>query len=284
VTLNGHAVRVTASAGRMLDWVDTLQTYVEARDNWAYQGQRAHVLQVLGVAREVYRDFFVTPPADFALLTPAAGDTLDPYAAVHFSWAPAIDPEVGDRVTYRLELASDSTFAEPETLYVGTETSANRALVSPVTARRWWRVTAEDRGGNVARSTPTRASFVMIIGPASVDGGPDPGGTIADAGPRIPRIEAWPNPAPGAMRLRILDPPASACALEIVDLCGRRIARLALDAAGGHAQPRAELVLRWDGRDSLGRPVASGCYWARLIEAPQTAAHALAVRPVYVLR
>jgi hypothetical protein len=203
---------------------------------------------------------------------------------VHFSWAAAVDPEAGDRVVYRLELAPDSTFADSETLYAGPETSADRELAPPATTRWWWRVTAEDRGGNVTHGTPGHASFVMIIGSASVDGRPDQGETAADTGPRIPRIEAWPNPAPGAIRLRVLDPPSSACALEIVDLCGRRIARLALDAAGGHAQPRGEAVLRWDGRDSLGRPVASGCYWARLLEASQAKARALAVRAVYVLR
>jgi hypothetical protein len=284
VTLNGHEVRETVSAGRMLDWVDTLQIYVEARDNWAHPGHRAHVLQVIGAAREVYRGMFLVPPAGFALLTPGNGDTLDPHAAVHFSWAQAIDPEVGDRIVYRLELAADSTFAECETLYVGAETSIDRELATPVTTRRWWRVRAEDRGGNVTRCVPTRASFVMIIASATVDGGPDPGGTIPNAGQPVPRIEAWPNPAPGAIRLRILDPPASACALEIVDLCGRRIARLALDARGGHAQPRYEQALRWDGRDSLGRPVASGCYWARLLAAPETTPRALAVRAIYVLR
>jgi hypothetical protein len=284
VTLNGRDVRKTASAGRMLDWVDTLQIYVEARDNWEHPGHRAQVLQTIGVAREFYRGLFTAPPAAFALLTPGDGDTLDPHALVHFSWAAAVDPEPGDRVVYRLELAPDSTFADSEMLYVGAETSTDLGLAPPVTTRRWWRVTAEDRGGNITRSVPLRASFVMIIGPESVDGDPDPGGTAADAGPRIPRIEAWPNPAPGAIRLRVLDPPASAGALEIVDLCGRRIARLALDAAVGHAQPRGELVLRWDGRDSLGRPVASGCYWARLLAAPPAAARALAVKAVYVLR
>jgi hypothetical protein len=60
--------------------------------------------------------------------------------------------------------------------------------------------------------------------------------------------------------------------LEVVDLKGRRVARLVSEhrSAGQH-------TVRWDGRDDAGREVPSGIYLARLVAAGSVSAHRLAL-------
>ncbi len=53
-------------------------------------------------------------------------------------------------------------------------------------------------------------------------------------------------------------PAAGAGALDVLDVAGRRVARIA------SGLPPGRHALRWDGTDDAGRPVASGIYFARL--------------------
>jgi hypothetical protein len=69
-------------------------------------------------------------------------------------------------------------------------------------------------------------------------------------------LASWPNPAHGAVRFRA-ESPRPGEAIEIFDVNGRRVARLAL--AGSDAV--------WDGRDSAGRPAGAGVYLARRVGA-----------------
>ncbi|MFI5370336.1 MAG: PQQ-dependent sugar dehydrogenase [Candidatus Eisenbacteria bacterium] len=85
-------------------------------------------------------------------------------------------------------------------------------------------------------------------------------------------LAATPNPASGAVTLRFTMPTAGPARLLIVDIAGRRVARL-VDRplpAGIHAT-------RWDGRDDEGHVVPTGIYLARL-ETPVLHATARIVR------
>jgi hypothetical protein len=85
-------------------------------------------------------------------------------------------------------------------------------------------------------------------------------------------LAATPNPAPGAVTLRFSLSSPGTTRLLIVDVTGRRVARLVdrVLPAGIHAA-------RWDGRDEAGRVLPAGIYLARL-ETPALRATARIVR------
>jgi hypothetical protein len=71
-------------------------------------------------------------------------------------------------------------------------------------------------------------------------------------------FETWPNPATGAVQLRVrLDRPENA-RVEVFDVRGRQVHGWeGVPASGG-------TVIAWEARDSAGRPLAAGVYLARL--------------------
>ncbi|MCA9753011.1 MAG: VCBS repeat-containing protein [Gemmatimonadetes bacterium] len=83
-------------------------------------------------------------------------------------------------------------------------------------------------------------------------------GVIADPRTGGPVWRIQPNPAPGGETLvQYLRPTAEGATAEIVDVAGRRVARLALHPIDGGAEAR------WDGRNDLGEMVAAGVYFVR---------------------
>ena len=72
-------------------------------------------------------------------------------------------------------------------------------------------------------------------------------------------LNAYPNPANANVVFRFDLPEASYAALEIFDVAGRRVARIAAPAqrAGAHE-------LKWDGRTIAGETSPSGVYFARV--------------------
>ncbi len=105
---------------------------------------------------------------------------------------------------------------------------------------------------------------VMELAPTAVDPLPDPAPSPPPAPPSALRVlPARPNPFSGSLGVPVEVPP---------DLAGRVRARV-LNAQGAVAAtlydgpaPEGRLMVRWDGADARGRPVASGVYWL-LIEA-----------------
>lgn len=89
------------------------------------------------------------------------------------------------------------------------------------------------------------------------------GPTAAPAGGTPPLLlAAEPNPfrpAAGALALRFALAAPSRAVLDVCDVGGRRLRRL---AAG--ELPAGEHRVRWDGRDARGRPAATGVYFVRL--------------------
>jgi hypothetical protein len=88
------------------------------------------------------------------------------------------------------------------------------------------------------------------------------------------RLAAWPNPCRGPLTLSWDAPMSQVARFTIVDASGRLVARL---EAG---QPAAGMSsVTWNGRDSSGRQVSAGTYWAVARDGDRTAA-----RPVLMLR
>ncbi len=263
--------RSTLDAGYFLDWVDSLWIFVEERDNWTNPLMREWVLEKLDGARAFYREAFVEPPSPAQLLAPAPGDSVEEGAPIQFVWAASQDPEPGDRVTYRFEFSvDDSTFADP--LVVEPLEEPTHLMSEPVleaNLRNYWRVFSLDRGGHATLSEPGFCWFVMPGEPARAP--EDPQGYAGSAEPT--RLSVWPTPATGHVRFRLEGPPSGGCELEILDVCGRTLARLVVREGGEISGDRiGEPTLRregpgvyaWNGCDPRGRPVGSGCYWLRL--------------------
>jgi flagellar hook assembly protein FlgD len=73
------------------------------------------------------------------------------------------------------------------------------------------------------------------------------------------RLRVAPNPARGSCALTIERGDAEPVSLAIYDAGGRLVRRLDVAARASGIQ-----VVRWDGRDSSGRAVPNGPYFARL--------------------
>jgi hypothetical protein len=91
---------------------------------------------------------------------------------------------------------------------------------------------------------------------------------LADAALSAP----WPNPARSVLHVRLTLARAGAAEVEVIDLAGRRVRRIAagvLDAGS--------TTLAWDLRDAEGRRVAPGVYLLRARTAEGTRTRRAAV-------
>jgi hypothetical protein len=229
----GAPNRLPAAMGRWLDSIDRFETLVGSRCSWPVPWQRDTVFARLQRARSFYARPFQTPPAGFALLPPLA----DPEGTSSLVWQTAADPDAGDRLTYTVRVAEDSTLSDGWSL----QTADTTATEVPLEPGRWywWSVEAADRAGNVTPSTPPIAHF-LVSGSAGVPVGHH------EAPP-----QALPNPSCGVVALRGMDPDVA-----IYDMAGRRI------AGPGHGIVSAAGTLMWDG-SSGGRSAPPGIYLAR---------------------
>jgi flagellar hook assembly protein FlgD len=74
----------------------------------------------------------------------------------------------------------------------------------------------------------------------------------------VPRLVLVPNPSAGSVTIRLGAFPAPASTVDVLDVSGRLIRRLA-DRADG----TLETAVVWDGRDDLGRETPNGVYLVR---------------------
>jgi hypothetical protein len=132
--------------------------------------------------------------------------------------------------------------------------------------------------GDPLLSDPDGFDFHLQPGSPAIDAGDpaqplDPDGTIADLGPfwfdqgdptgapEVPSAAAVtglagaPNPFRAATTVRFRLPAAARATVDVFDVAGRRVRRLADGPreAGVHEEV-------WDGRDAAGRPAAGGVY------------------------
>jgi hypothetical protein len=88
------------------------------------------------------------------------------------------------------------------------------------------------------------------------------GGTTAV--PQLPStavvaMRAWPNPFTSRTNISFMAPRAGSGDLQILNVAGRVVRRLAIPAGGS-----SEQTVVWDGMDRNGKPVAPGLYFCRV--------------------
>jgi hypothetical protein len=127
-------------------------------------------------------------------------------------------------------------------------------------------------------AAPTAAGWVLGSGHNSLLAAIPSSATEVPAPPFLPTratgtglsLAASPNPVRAgtdsevALRFRLVE--GGDFRVSVHDLAGRRVREIATGRL-----PRGEHVVRWDGRDDTGRPVASGVYLARLRSHGRTA-------------
>ena len=230
---DGAPAQLPAATGRLLAEVDRFEGLVSSRCDWPVPWQRDTVLARIQRARRFYAQPFQSPPAGFALLSPPPGDS----AVSSLLWTSAVDPDVGDRVTYTVRVAEDSTLSGSwtrhtvDTIVPGISLESGRWY--------WWSVEVADLAGNVVHSTPPSARFFLS---SSAD--------VQVAQLEV-RPQALPNPSRGAVALQGMAPDVA-----IYDMAGRRVAE------SGHGIVSAAGTLVWDGNVG-GRLAPPGIYLAR---------------------
>ena len=95
-------------------------------------------------------------------------------------------------------------------------------------------------------------SFIILNSPTGIE-------DVPEAGAAKPHMSAFPNPMVGATTLALTMPRTGPVSLEMYDVAGRLVRRVADGPleAGRHEIP-------WDGRDAAGVDVPSGIYFCRL--------------------
>jgi hypothetical protein len=94
-----------------------------------------------------------------------------------------------------------------------------------------------------------------------------------------PRLDAWPNPFNPRTDLRFSLAADAVGALDVYDIGGRHLRRL---AAGAFSAGQHQFV--WDGKDSEGQALASGVYFARLAARTVEGEALAATRKLVLLR
>jgi hypothetical protein len=195
------------------------------------------------------------PPVSFALLTPAAGDTVIT-DSVFFSWETAPDPN-GDPVTYELWVDVSPAFPMPESVLVvsGLTDTTYTHMGSDFDnfTAYYWVVFAHDDQDESRRSTPVYRSFFTEPEDAGVPG------THRDER-ALEVYPVGPNPSRSASTLRFSLREAQSVRIEIVDVTGRRVRVLhdGMLPAGSHK-------IGWNGLNDQGIGAASGVFFYRVI-------------------
>src|SRR5262249_8788558 len=112
--LKNGAPRLSGVAcGHMLDRIDALQQKLEERGNWSQPWHRDTIWALIQAARTQFGRAFTASPAGFHPVSPAGSVT-------RVEWTAAADPEPGDKVRYRVAVATDSTFNQPVSFWTDT--------------------------------------------------------------------------------------------------------------------------------------------------------------------
>jgi len=282
VKLAGKGCSHTYDAGVMCDMADSLEMFVQNRGNWTSEGNRLYVLSRIAGAHDSLARHFHLPPGPCSLLAPADRDTVWPNDPDPFVWTAAVDPEVGDRVSYRVHLSPDSTFT---TFFASPPlwTTEFRLMLLPYGAGRtyYWRVVSTDRGKHEGLCEPAWFSFWVPPSGGLADGlpvdgeirGPGDGGGASAEGDHGAgahgSVLVWPNPATGPVSLGWSRPDVQVGRFEIFDSSGRLVRLLFTDTAppadGRGSPPLAVRQVGWDRLDNHGRRAGPGMYWSRYV-------------------
>jgi len=106
----------------------------------------------------------------------------------------------------------------------------------------------------------TSYAFTSVAADHTIDASFEADVTGVESGPAVLALAPpAPNPGHGAALLRFSLPAQAWVALEILDLSGRRVARLAADLSPG------EHAWRWEGNAADGTRAGAGLYFVRLV-------------------
>ncbi|MBU0690945.1 hypothetical protein KKH18_03935, partial [bacterium] len=101
------------------------------------------------------------PPNPFALLTPAADDTLFEGNIV-FTWEEAVDPDPGDQIVYALLMDSDTLFESP--MAIGPLMNETYTWITDTdNVFIHWRVAAQDIAGNLTVCSDRHRTFLRVF-------------------------------------------------------------------------------------------------------------------------
>lgn len=155
------------------------------------------------------------PPDPFHLLSPEDGG-LVALPEVELHWEAATDPDPGDSVAfYRVYVAQDSGFADADSLDV-IESTANVSDLE--LAIYWWKVHAYDTDGLWRPSSEVWHFVTHTVNvPEESEGTPEDFGLAQN----------YPNPFNPSTTIRIAVPRSSKVAVEVYDILGRSVAKLA---------------------------------------------------------
>ncbi len=105
-------------------------------------------------------DWLNTPPAAFALVSPADGEVVINLEPI-LQWDPALDPDTTDNVSYTIDFGS--TIPNQTTIEAGTDTSYE--FVDPLTNNTtyYWKVTANDEYGGSSESIGGWHTFTIDL-------------------------------------------------------------------------------------------------------------------------
>ena len=188
----------------------------------------------------------------FKLLAPAMG-TFTQDVTPTLRWTKSKAAILGDQATYRIIHDDDATFATPETIQVGTDTTYTFPIGLPPATVHWWKVEAVGNLGYVRRSMNTH--FFVIDASVAVN----PPETVT---PRFLLGRPAPNPTRGVTRFAVRAPEGSRVAVEVLSVSGRLVKRFDLSGDG------AEHLVSWDGTDTRGVRVPAGMYFYRMAGVP----------------
>lgn len=260
-TILGGAVPPVVSSGAH---------FVEDPDGWVAFANGASVIRVNAHSPGTYVTY---GNAMIAWSTCIARDTDGNYLVAEYAYGSTakrtlakIDRATGAYTEVVHDLNALVPLAEPP---YSMTVAPNGDVYLADTQGRILRVT---RGGTPA------AQLVWTAGATSALGWLQTGGVVAvDPAPAPAPLafalrEPAPNPSTGETTLRFTLPADGRVALDVLDVNGRLVARVADGtlSAGEHA-------VRWGGRDAGGRPLAAGVYFARLAAGGRTLQRKLVV-------
>jgi|GEM_PF-248768 len=185
----------------------------------------------------------------FKLLAPAQGTFLTTVKpTLRWTKSRAVIP--GDQAVYRIIHDDDATFATPETIQVGTDTTYTFPIALPPGTVYWWKVEAVGNLAYVRRSMNTH--FFVIDASVAVNPPPE---TVT---PRFTLGRAAPNPTHGVTQFAVRAPEGAHVAIEVLSVSGRLVKRFDLTGVG------SPQLVSWDGTDTQGAHVPAGMYFYRM--------------------
>ena len=165
------------------------------------------------------------------------------------------------RRTYRFEMSFDPV-RDVYSVWIDGERVVHERAHGIATRDLGWITFRHEIGSPVGSMFQVDDLVVRTLGGVPTHASPAPLATTT--------LEAAPNPFNPVTEIRFELPRAGRVSLEVIDVRGRRVRRLAdgHHAAGPHS-------IRWTGRDERGRALASGVYWLRLRSADGTTSRAV---------